>query len=159
MKYPSKKDGWVAFLLLPILVLMPAGAVVLLYVAVSLPNGLPALVPALILLAVSGFTFWSFFSTSCEITSSDLIVRFGPLRWTIPLEGITQVLPKNGLSPDWAWGVAWSLDRVVIHYRKRNGRRAFLGVAVSPADKEGFLRDLAEAVRGLESSGAADFRP
>jgi len=49
--------------------------------------------------------------------------------------------------------LAWSLDRLVLKYRRRNGRLAFLGVAVSPEDKEGFLRDLIQAVQSLESPG------
>jgi hypothetical protein len=42
--------------------------------------------------------------------------------------------------------LTWSLDRLIINYRKRSGRMAFLGLAVSPEDKEGFLSELAEAV-------------
>ena len=82
------------------------------------------LFPGLFLSVVGGLILWAYFSTSYEITPPNLLVRFGPLRWTIPLEGITQVERKKGMSPDWAWGAAWSLDRVVIKYRKRNGRTA-----------------------------------
>jgi hypothetical protein len=153
MTYPSKKDWWIALLVLPVMVLLPGVGVVLLCLAAVQAAPLAALFPGLVLSAVGGFVLWCYFSTDCEITPSDLLVRFGPLRWTIPLEGITRVEPKRGLSPDWAWGAAWSLDRVVIHYRKRSGRRALLGVAVSPEDKDGFLRDLADALLGLQSSG------
>jgi hypothetical protein len=153
MTYPSKKDWWITVVILPVIVLLPGVGVVLICLAVIQAAPVAALFPGLVLSAVGGFVLWSYFSTACEITPSDLLVRFGPLRWAIPLERITQVAPKRGLSPDWAWGTAWSLDRVVIHYRRRSGRRALLGVAVSPEDKEGFLRDLADALMGLQSSG------
>jgi PH (Pleckstrin Homology) domain-containing protein len=153
MTYPSKKDWWITLLVLPAFVLMPGVGVVLLYLAITQAAPLPILLPGLILSAVGGLILWAYFSTCCEITPSHLLVRFGPLRWTIPLEGITQVEQKKGMSPDWAWGVAWSLDRVVIKYHKRNGRRALLGVAISPEDKEGFLRELGEALLGLQGSG------
>jgi hypothetical protein len=149
MTYPSKKDWWIT----PVVLLIPGVGVLLLYLAVTQAAPLPILLPGLILSVVGGLILWAYFSTSCEITPPNLIVRFGPLRWTIPLEGITQVERKKGMSSDWAWGVAWSLDRVVIKYRKRNGRMALLGVAVAPEDKEGFLRELAEALLGLEGSG------
>ena len=128
MTYPSKKDWWVV----------------------------PVLLAGLVLSAVGGLVLWAYCSTSYDITPPNIIVRFSPLRWTIPLEGITQVERKKGMSPDWAWGEAWSLDRVVIKYRKRNGRMALLGVAVAPEDKDGFLRELAEALPGLQRSGGAE---
>ncbi len=146
MTYPSKKDKWIAFIILPIILVTCGGGVFLLCLAATQVLPFPILIPGLILLGVSGLTLWAYFTASCEITSADLIVRFGPLWWNIPLEGITKVLPKRGFSPDWAWGVAWSTDRVVICYRNRKGANALLGVAISPADKEGFLRDLAEAI-------------
>jgi hypothetical protein len=149
MTYPSKKDWWIT----PVVLLMPVVGVFLLYLAITQAAPFLALLPGLILSAVGGLILWVYFSTSCDITPADLIVRFGPLQWTIPLEGITQVERKKGMSPDWAWGVAWSLDRVVVKYRKRNGRRALLGVAISPEDKEGFLRELADALLGLQGSG------
>jgi hypothetical protein len=153
MTYPSKKDWWITLLVLPAFVLMAGVGVVLLYLGITQVAPLPILLPGLILSVVGGLTLWAYFSTFCEITPPDLLVRFGPLRWTIPLEGITQVERKQGMSPDWAWGVAWSQDRVVVKYRKRNGRMALLGVAISPEDQEGFLRALAEALVGLEGSG------
>jgi Bacterial PH domain len=146
MTYPSKKDWWITLLVLPVMVLMPGMGVFLLFMAIAQAAPLSALFPGLFLSVVGGLILWAYFSTSCEITPADLIVRFGPLRWTIALEGITQVERKKGMSTDWAWGVAWSLDRVVIKYRKRNGRMALLGVAVSPQDKEMFLRELADAL-------------
>jgi hypothetical protein len=149
MTYPSKKDWWIT----PVVLLTPCVGGVLLYLAFTQAAPFPILLAGLMLSAVGGVILWAYFSTSCEITPADLLVRFGPLRWTIPLEGITQVERKKGMSPDWAWSVAWSLDRVVIKYRKRNGRMALLGVAVSPEDKEGFLRELGAALLGLQHSG------
>jgi hypothetical protein len=149
MVYPSKKDWWLKLLIVPICVLLPVGGVFLLCVAVLEPGALPTLVPGLVMLAVGALLCWAFAATDCEINSSNLIVRFGPLRWQIPLERIADVVPKRGLSAELAWGLAWSMDRVLIKYRKRNGRMALLGIAVSPQDKDGFVLELVQAVPAL----------
>jgi hypothetical protein len=146
MIYPSKKDWWIAALFLPVCLVMPVVGIFLICSALTQVAPAPVALPGVVLLVVGFLTRWAFVSTSYEITSADLIVRHGPLRWQIPLEAITEIVPKKRLSTDRAWGVAWSLDRLIIRYRKRSGRRAFLGIAISPADKEGFLRELAERV-------------
>jgi len=140
-------------MVLPISLVMVGFGILLLSLVMTQLAPLPALLPGLLVTIIGVLILWAFFSTSCEITPADLLVRFGPLRWRIPLDAIAQIVPKRGFSPDWAWGLAWSLDRLVIKYHRRNGRLAFLGVAVSPQDQEGFLRDLMQAVQGLESPG------
>jgi hypothetical protein len=149
MTYRSKRDLGVALVAVPVRLAMVAAGIVLLSLVVLRMAPLLALLPGVLLTVLGGLMLWAFFSTSCEITPRDLFVRFGPLRWRIPLDAITAVVRKGGLYPDRAWGLAWSLDRLVIEYRRRNGRQAFLGVAVSPEDREGFLRDLAQATQRL----------
>jgi Bacterial PH domain len=153
MIYPSKKDLWIIVLVLPVSLLQLGIGIFLISLVVAQAAPPFALIPALILSAVGGLLLWPVCSTYCEITSTDLVVHFGPLRVRIPLDAIAEVIPKTGYSAEAAWHLGWSLDRVVIKYRKRSGRVAWIGVAVSPADKEGFLEELAEALAELTFPG------
>jgi len=49
-----------------------------------------------------------------------------------------------------------SLDRVVIKYRKKSGKVAWIGVSISPADKERFLEELAEALERKKLQGGEE---
>src|SRR5205807_8834563 len=76
-----------------------------------------------------------------------LIVRFGPLSTSLPLDRIVEVFPThNPLSAP-----APSLDRLRINYQRKNGRMWF--ALISPKDKEAFVRDLASAAPHLRSAG------
>lgn len=82
---------------------------------------------------------WGCYTTRYEVTSSDLIVRFGPFHTSLPLDRIVEVFPThNPLSAP-----APSLDRLRINYRKKNGKMWL--ALISPQDKEDFVRDLASA--------------
>jgi hypothetical protein len=150
MIYCSKRDWWIAALVLPVCLVVPALGIFLL--SLALMQAAPALVvvPGLSMLIIGLLISWLFLSTTYEITSAELIVRLGPLKWRVPVEAITEVVSKKALSNDMAWGVAWSLDRLIIRYRKPSGRMAFLGIAISPADKEVFLRELAETMNAQD---------
>lgn len=153
MLYPSKRDKWIVLLILPAFVYMIGAGLCLIVLPVLgvLPPWL--LISGVSLLATGGFLLWCFLSSSAEITTTDLIVRFGPARWTVPLENITAVEPKVGLSADWwVFGLAWSTDRVLIRYRKRNGRPALFGLAISPRDKNEFLDELADKLTVIRDS-------
>jgi hypothetical protein len=90
---------------------------------------------------------WACYHIRYEVTASDLIVRFGPFRSTLPLDTIIEVSPtRNPLSAP-----APSLDRLQIDYRKKNGWAWF--TLISPKDKEGFVRDLANAAPRLRGVG------
>lgn len=144
MIFPSKKDLWIVVLLLGInLMLLGIGIFLLSLVAIQAAP-LPAVIPGLILLGVSGLMLWPMFSTYYQITAIDLVVHSGPVRVRIPLDAIAEVIPKTNYTAEAAWHLGWSLDRVLIKYRKRSGKVAWIGVSVSPADKEGFLEELAE---------------
>jgi hypothetical protein len=146
MIFPSKKDLWIVILVLTVSLLILGIGLFLLCLIVVQAAPPFALIPGLILLAVGGLLLWPVCSTYCEITSADLVVHFGPVRVRIPLDTIAEVIPKTCYTAEAAWHLGWSLDRVVIKYRKKSGKVAWIGVAVSPADKEGFLAKLAEAV-------------
>lgn len=154
MIYRSKKDWWMVLLILPVICVMFVFGILFLSLAVVQVVPPLFLAPGLVLLGISMMILWAFFEAFCEITPSDLMVRFGPLRWRIPLEAIVNAVPKKGMAPELVWGLAWSLDRVIITYRKRSGRRAWLGLAVSPEGKEEFLNDLAQAVANVQFSNS-----
>jgi len=81
-----------------------------------------------------------------EITSSTLLVRSGWIRRQIPLASIQRVFPThNPLSAP-----AFSLDRLQIEYTQGSFPRFVL---ISPQDKPGFLRDLANQAGDLEVQG------
>jgi hypothetical protein len=97
--------------------------------------------------AFVGLMLWGCYNIRYEVTPSDLIVRFGPFRSTLPLDTIVEVYPtRNPLSAP-----APSLDRLQIDYRKKNGWAWF--TLISPKDKEGFVRDLAGIAPRLRSVG------
>ena len=81
-----------------------------------------------------------------EITDDRLVARSGVMRWKVPLASIEEVSPTR----DPASAPAWSLDRLRVDYRSAGGKKSLL---VSPADKHGFMRDLAARVPGLELKG------
>jgi membrane protein YdbS with pleckstrin-like domain len=81
-----------------------------------------------------------------EITSSTLLVRSGWLRREIPLASIQRVFPThNPLSAP-----ALSLDRLQVEYMQGSFPRFVL---ISPLDKSGFLRDLANQAGHLQVQG------
>lgn len=132
MRFRSKIDGW----FIPIMVISFAGLVVALGAVMLSPMSwllrvvaIAAIVAIMYLLvAISRNTYY-------EIVGTDLLVRSGPLKWTIPVADIQEITPsRNILSAP-----ALSLDRLKIRF----GKRMF--VLVSPEDKDGFLRAIREA--------------
>jgi hypothetical protein len=140
--YPTKVDWWIALILI-------FSVVVLIGSAVSFFIGPPAQTPlglgiGILCLAVAVWIGWIPFSTNYEIGETELLIRSAGFRWRVPLDSIVEVLPThNPLSSP-----ACSLDRLRVNYRRKSGRKGF--VLISPREKEEFLRDLAEAVPGLE---------
>lgn len=126
--FTAKVDAW-------LLVLIAGSTVVCLYGAWSALRevGQGGWGTALVLLVSAAIPVWIVLSTSYTLNGTQLRVRCGPFRWTIPLAEIRDVRPtRSPLS-----GPAPSLDRLRIDYGKRRS------VMVSPRDKEGFLRELA----------------
>ncbi len=106
MTYRSKKDWWLVLLVLPIMFGIAIGGIVLVVLALIQVVPLPFVPAGLAMTTIGLAILWAFFSTSCEITLSDLVVRFGPLRWRIPLEAIVDAVPKKGMSAELTWGLA-----------------------------------------------------
>ncbi len=131
--YASKKDGWLV------------AVMGMFFVAVNIwkapvPAAFKMLIPILLLL-LAAFMLWTLYGTNYTLTNCELIIRSGPLRWTVRLDSITEVFPThNPLSSP-----ACSLDRLQVRYRN-----SVFGIMISPEDKAGFLRDLAARVPGLK---------
>jgi hypothetical protein len=153
MVHRAKVDWWLAALLGGLSLLeVTAGAVVLVAgLATGTPEPALALGIGLTLVAVGvllGLALWGCYRIRYEVTPSDIVVRFGPFRSTLPLASLVEVFPThNPLSAP-----APSLDRLRIDYRRKNGKMWF--ALISPRDREEFVRDLAASapqLRGVEN--------
>jgi hypothetical protein len=157
MVHHAKVDSWVAASLGGLALLeVVAGVAVLVagLVMESIAPGL-ALGIGLALTAVGvlfGLALWGCYGARYEVTPSEVIIRIGPFRSTLPLGSIVEVFPtRNPLGAP-----APSLDRLQINYRGRGGEISF--ALISPKDKEGFVRDLASAAPRLRSPGGESLR-
>src|SRR5208282_636252 len=132
MIYPSKKDWWVALLLL-VIALMDFGiGGVMLYDAVVQAAPLPVLLAGFVPVLVAGLIIWIYVATGYDISPPNLVIRCGPMWFTIPLDAIAEVQERSRFSLELGWNFALSQDRVFIKYRKPNGKIALFGVVVSP---------------------------
>lgn len=125
--FPSKVDSWFY------LTMMLAGAVVVgsgIAVWITDPQAAPLAMPVLVLAA--GLPLWLMKGTGYTLEPTRLLVKSGPLAWVIPIAEIHGITPtRNPLSSP-----ALSLDRLLIRYSKHGQ------LMISPADKEGFLREV-----------------
>jgi Bacterial PH domain len=128
-RFVSKRDAWIVAVLW-------TASLVDFGVAAKLWRGdgvAPAFVAPL-LLAAGLFQLHVLYATDYTVEGDTLLVRASLFRWRISLAAIESIEPtRNPLSSP-----ACSLDRLLI--RQGGGRR----VMVSPADKEGFLRAIAQ---------------
>jgi hypothetical protein len=153
MNYPPKRAWWVTGLVVFAGVSeIVLGVLMMISPAVGpVPSVVEMIVVGLVLTALGVFMLWMFSATAYEIAPPDLRIRFGPLRRTIPLAAIVEVVPTQSLlvgGPEWSF--IWSTDRLRVRYRKKNGKLGW-PVAIAPRDKFAFLLELAEAVPALEA--------
>lgn len=136
--YPSKVDGWIAVAL----ALGPIACIATVVATALAGEGLlVAVVSSAVLLAVYGGLV---FPMRYAVGTDAVIVRHGLITQRIPLAAITEVRPtRNPLSSP-----ALSLDRLEITF----GEGVFKHAMISPADKQGFLDELA-ARAGLRRDG------
>ena len=127
MRFRSKIDGW----FIPLTVISVAGLIVALGgVMLSPMPWFLRVIATVVIVAIMYLLVAVFRNTYYEIVGTDLLVRSGPLKWTIPVADIQEITPsRNMLSAP-----ALSLDRLKIRF----GKRVF--ILVSPEDKDGFLR-------------------
>lgn len=137
--YPTRIDGWIAALLVVGPVICIAATIATL---ISGGGGVfVAIGGTLLLLALYlGLVF----PMRYGIDEQSVVVRHGLVRQRIPLTDIVEVHPtRSPLSSP-----ALSLDRLQIRF----GQGFFRSAMISPADKDGFLAELA-AKAGLERRG------
>lgn len=72
---------------------------------------------------------WLFSTTEYVIAGADLVVRSGPIRFTIPIQSIRRVRPPRSFMS----APALSLDRLEISYG------TYGSVVLSPSDKRAFV--------------------
>ena len=125
--FQSKVDRWL------VLILAASALLVLFGVGAAARTGEMSLAAAAAtVLVAAGIPVWIFTTTRYELSSSTLLIRSGPFRWSIPVADIKSITPThNPLSSP-----ALSLDRLRIEYGQ--GR----AVMISPHDKSAFLRAL-----------------
>jgi hypothetical protein len=153
MIYRSKKVWWGALLFAT-----PALAGLVLIYAVMMPSQNPTPQSArisragggvgLILIAVGAIFLWGYMSASYEITAEKLIVRFGPFRLRYQLSSITEAIATTVPLSRASWNFATSWDLVYITFGKYG-----MPLAISPANKTEFLRELADRVPGFSVRG------
>lgn len=141
IRYRSKIDTWL------IVVIAIAFFISLLSIILDLlsPDALQqggwiSIIIVVVVWAFIGSLIWPLYY---EITPSELGVRSGFLHWNVLLSSIQEVQPSHNMlaSP------ALSLDRLRIEYNQ-NGKTRFM--LISPKDKPGFLRTLAQNAGDFE---------
>lgn len=133
-RFLSKRDGWLVAVLWAAS-LVDFGVAAWLW---SGPRGEPAFVAPLLLVAGT-FQLHVLYATHYTFEGEALVVRASLFRWRVPLAAIESIEPtRNPLSSP-----ACSLDRLLIRY---GGKR----IIISPEDRTGFLRALAQRVPRLE---------
>jgi hypothetical protein len=141
MVHQAKVDRWVVAVF---------GGAFLLQVVVGVALIANGLFPFALIPVAAGVLFglllWGTFQTSYEVTPSDLIIRFGPFRTTLPVGSIIAAVPTR----DPTSAPAPSLDRLRIDYRGAAGLKSF--TLISPKDKEAFLRDLVHVAPQVQAA-------
>jgi hypothetical protein len=149
MVYLPKRDWWIAAIVwIDSFLLIFAGVGVLALIWTSDRGEGPWPLP-IVFLAIGCLLLWMYLATSYEITPTELVVRCGPFRKRIVLEGIIEVVLARRFYVGMEVGFAWSVDRVRIRSSRKAGRPALFTVAIAPRDPMQFLADLAAAAPGL----------
>jgi hypothetical protein len=155
MIYRSKKSWLSALLVGAISLASMIPGMVLMYAGIVTPmsqlpvSGRAAVaIGGIVAIIFGAILLWSYLSVSYEITPEELVVRFGPIRPRYRLSSIAEAIPTRvPLRPGLNFVTSW--DIVYIYFRGPSGRAVGWPLAISPANKTEFLRELAERVPGL----------
>ena len=141
--YQTKVDRWLGLILAFSVAVLIAGAVPLLIGPPA--QTLMGLGIGILCLATAAWIGWIPFNTRYEIDEIELVIRSAGFCWRVRLDSIVEVRPTHNLlsSP------ACSIDRLRVDYRTWSGRSKY--ILISPKQKVEFLRDLADAVPGLQT--------
>ena len=130
--YPSKIDVWVLAIMVACLGALAVGMVA----ALAIGDWMHTMQRFFVTLGIAGLLVWILIGTNYTLTGRHLVVKAGPLRWTIAIDTITGVAPEGGLF-SMRSAPALSLDRLAVRYGKSKR------LLISPADKAGFMKDIA----------------
>src|SRR5438093_13334392 len=90
MTFPAKKDPGVICLIAAIIVVASGFGIFF----IVMPDTDPAsVIGGIVLFILALFYLWVLLGTTYEITPSHVIVRAGPLRWRIQIDGIVEAVP------------------------------------------------------------------
>ncbi|HUG66291.1 MAG TPA: PH domain-containing protein [Pirellulaceae bacterium] len=151
MNFPAKNDFGTAAAFLTFITLV-IGFVAWEF-ATEGASGAAAIVVGVVVLLTVLLWVWFWFGTSYEITSSHVRIRCGPVRWRVKLNEIVEAVPTSS-----AWLMVggsharFALSKDAILIKASDKVLGFLphAVLISPGDKPGFLRALAEATPHLQ---------
>jgi hypothetical protein len=93
---------------------------------------------------------WSFVATNYQITESSLVIRTGPIRRTLPLSEIFEVIPSRG---NLVLCTAWSRDILTIRFHV--GRIAGDSVVIAPRDQGAFIAEIVNRCPQMRTDGNA----
>ncbi|MBS3901676.1 MAG: PH domain-containing protein [Dethiobacter sp.] len=122
MYFLSKYDWWLTAIIISGILLLAFSAL-----------GSSSSVIVFINTGISIFICWVFFGTGYRVLDEKLIIRGGPVKWTVALSDVTSIKPSRSLLS----APASSMDRLEIRHKKG-------AVIISPKDKEGFLKLMKE---------------
>ena len=141
VRFRSRIDVWV-----PLVFFGPVGLALWLIFAQYRIAPDPALaVGGAVCVAVFALMLWLLVGTSYTVTATDLVVRSGPVRATIPLSAIRHVRRSSTILA----GPALSLHRLEIAHGKYDT------AIVSPRDVDGFVAALVQRNPAIQAEAGA----
>lgn len=130
MKFVPRRDLWLSCVIwLSVIGLVVTGISPLLFEGAGLWEGAAVMV---ICLGLAGLFAWFWMNICYELRESELFIRNGPFKLTIPYVKIIRITPTRS----WLASMATSSRRLEIKYGK------FDYVHISPLDQERFLQEL-----------------
>lgn len=145
MLFYSKKDNWLSILLW-ITVIILIYLFITSYMTGDL-NMIEFMIISVLLLAISLFLLWSWFSTYYVLKDDHLLIKSGPFKKVIKYTSMKSLQKTaNPLS-----GPAWSLQRIEIIYRR------YSVTLVSPRNRDQFIEILKEKCPHIEVKPEAGF--
>lgn len=115
-------------------------------VLLIMTGGLAGWIAGAGLLALGLLVVWLVFPSFYRLDADALLIRVGPLRWSIPYGSIVQVEPSRQTP----CRSAWAFDALRISYTQ-DGRRLF--ALVAPRDRHTFLERLRLAAPQAQFAG------
>lgn len=125
MIFPSKKDIWMGVLIWALIGIF----IWILYEAIFIDLNILTII-AMVCMILFCLSIW--FHTKYEIAQNNLIISFGPIKKSIPIQDIEFVhFTKHPFTAP-----ALSLHRIEINYSK------YKTITISPKDRKAFLEEL-----------------